>query len=76
MYFMPENIYNASNCGGNCARWILEIGTHHDITINLYHLMDFGKRNFVIKIANTGEIAHNMNELVLVAGKCLRENAR
>ena len=76
MYFMPENIYNASNCGDNCARWILEIGTHHDITINLYHLMDFGKRNFVIQIANTGEIAHNMNELVLIAGKCLRESAQ
>jgi hypothetical protein len=25
MYFMPQNIYNASNCGDNCAYWILRI---------------------------------------------------
>ena len=76
MHFMPERVYNASNCGDNCARWILAIGRTQDVTINLYHLMDFGNRRFTIRVANTGEIAHTMDELVLIAGRCLREATR
>ena len=51
MNFLPERIYNASNCGDNCARWILAIAKKQDITINLYHLMDFGGRHFTAKVA-------------------------
>lgn len=76
MYFMPERVYNATNCGDNCARWILAIGKKHDITINLYHLMDFGNRRFTIHVENTGQTVHTMDELVLIAGKCLREAVR
>lgn len=76
MRFMPERVYNASNCGNNCARWILKIAKTQDITINLYHLMDFGNRRFTARVANTGETVHTMDELVLVAGKCLQEAAQ
>ena len=76
MHFMPERVYNASNCGDNCARWILAIGKAQDVTVNLYHLMDFGDRRFEIRVANTGEIVHTMGELVLAAARCLREEAR
>ena len=38
-----------------------------DITINLYHMMDFGNRRFTARIANTGEIIHTMDEFVPVA---------
>lgn len=76
MHFMPENIYNASNCGDNCARWILAIGKAQDVTVNLYHLMNFGERRFTIHVANTDEVVHSMDELVLVAAKCLRESAK
>lgn len=38
-----------------------------DITINLYHMMDFGNRRFTARIANTGEIIHTMDEFALVA---------
>ncbi len=72
MYFLPERVYNASNCGDNCARWIFSIAKKRDIAINLYHLMDFGGRRFTATIANTGEIIHSMDELVLVGAKCLR----
>ena len=51
MHFMPENIYNASNCGDNCARWILAIGKAQDVTVNLYHLMNFGERRFTIRFS-------------------------
>lgn len=39
MYYMPECVFNASNCGDNCAKWILKIAEEKDITINLHHLM-------------------------------------
>ena len=46
---MPEQIFNASTCGDNCAKWLLKIGEEKDITVNLRHLMDFGEGNFTIK---------------------------
>ena len=39
----PDRIFNASTCGNNCAKWILEIGKQQDVTINLRHMMSFGK---------------------------------
>lgn len=62
-------VFNASACGDNCARWILEIGKQKDLTINLRHIMDFGKGEFEIKILNTGEIVHNMEQFVDIAGE-------
>ena len=41
---LPDKVFNASNCGNNCARWILEIAKKQDVTINLRHIMDFGDR--------------------------------
>lgn len=34
-------IFNASACGDNCAKWIVELGKTRDLTINLHHVMDF-----------------------------------
>ena len=70
----PEKIFNASTCGDNCAKWILEIGKREDVTINLRHKMDFGKDTvFEIKIKNGGEIVHSMKELIPIASKYLNE---
>ena len=49
IYHMPEQIFNASTCGDNCAKWLLKIGEEKDITVNLRHLMDFGEGNFAFK---------------------------
>lgn len=38
--------------------------------------MNFGERRFTIHVANTDEVVHSMDELVLVAAKCLRESAK
>ena len=77
VHHMPKKIFNASTCGDNCSKWLLAIAKQHeeDITINLRHLMNFdpegkGKR-FVIQIANTGEIVHDMKEYVIAAGTLL-----
>ena len=51
----PDKIFNASTCGDNCAKWILEIGKQQDLTINLRHMMSFGKdTKFDIQIKNGG----------------------
>ena len=62
-------VFNASACGDNCAKWILQIAEKKDLTINLRHIMDFGKENFDMKILNTGEVLHNMEQFVRTAGK-------
>ena len=63
------NVFNASACGDNCAKWILNIGKEIDLTINLRHIMDFGDGEFEIQILNTGEMVHNMLEFIRIAGK-------
>lgn len=66
--FEKDKIFNASTCGDNCAKWLLKIADQEDRTINLRHLMDFGKDRFTIRILNTNEIVHSMKELVSIAG--------
>ena len=68
IYNEPHNIFNASTCGDNCAKWILKIAKKKDITVNLRHLMDFGDGEFDINIINTNCIVHSMEELVPIAG--------
>lgn len=67
MAFEGDKVLNASACGNNCAKWILKLGEMKDLTINLRHIMDFGEGEFKIKILNTGEMVHNMTELINVA---------
>ena len=66
---IPEKIFNASNCGDNCAKWLLKIAEEKDVTVNLRHLMNFGEGKFNINILNTNEIVHSMKELVPIAGR-------
>lgn len=51
IYNNPKLICNISNCGDNCAKYILEMAENRDITVCLHHLMDFGK-NFSVKVIN------------------------
>lgn len=66
-----NKIFNASNCGDNCAQWLLNLGSKKDITVNLRHVMDFGKGDFEIRILNNNSIVHNMADFVSVAGDYL-----
>ena len=66
---MPDKIFNASNCGDNCAGWLLRLGEEKDVLINLRHIMDFGDEEFEILIMNTNTIVRNMDELVRIAGR-------
>ena len=62
-------IFNASACGNNCAKWILEIGKRKDLTINLRHIMYFREEPFEIKILNNGEMVHDLDRFIAVAAK-------
>ncbi len=65
----PDRIFNASNCGDNCAKWLLELGQKKDVTVNLRHLMNFGDGTFEIKVLNDDVVVKSYAELVEVAGK-------
>lgn len=64
-----RKVFNASACGDNCAKWILEIGKRKDLTINLRHIMNFGKEDFEIKILNNGEMIYNMKQFIETAAE-------
>jgi len=67
MKYCPDRVINASNCGDNCAEWILRLGNERDLLINLHHIMEFPGDAFEIEIVNANTIVHNMKELVDVA---------
>ena len=69
IYKDREHIFNASTCGDNCAKWLLKMAENDDFTINLRHLMDFGRNQFEIEVMNNGMLVHNMAELVDAAGE-------
>lgn len=64
------HIYNASQCGDNCAKWLLEIGRKKDVTVRLGHIMNFDEdaqtdeHIFDIRIVNTDTIVHNQKEFI------------
>lgn len=56
-------IFNASACGDNCAKWIVELGKKKDLTINLHHVMDFSSvTDFEAILLNTGVVVHSYKE--------------
>ncbi|QFJ56102.1 DUF4869 domain-containing protein [Pseudobutyrivibrio xylanivorans] len=56
-------IFNASACGDNCAKWIVEISKKKDLTINLHHIMDFSAcETFEAYIINTDKTVHSYQE--------------
>lgn len=60
----PNKIFNASTCGDSCAKWILKIAERQDITINLRHLVRFGKEEFPVPVFVERVQVHNARELL------------
>lgn len=69
IYEEPEKMFNASNCGNNCAKWLIEIGRRKDVTINLRHMMDFGDADFDIYVTNDHVMVHNMDDMLTLGGR-------
>lgn len=68
---ISDKIFNASNCGNNCASWLLKIGKEKNVTINLRHLMNFGEGSFELNIVNKNKIVRSMDELLEITGDLL-----
>lgn len=66
---MPDKLFNASNCGDNCASWLIRIGEDRDVTVNLRHIMNFGEQPFEVHIVNTDQVVHDMYSLARIAGR-------
>ncbi|MCD8022052.1 MAG: DUF4869 domain-containing protein [Lachnospiraceae bacterium] len=64
MYKDRQHIFNATNCGDNCEKWILEISRRQDLTICLQHNMNFGDGEFQAIFLNNNHEVHNMRELL------------
>ena len=66
-----EHIFNVSKCGDNCAKWLLRLAkeSNTDITVSLWHLMNFGEGKFNIRVLNNDTVVTDMSELVMNAGK-------
>ena len=64
----PDMVFNASTCGDNCAKYILKLAKERDVTINLHHIMRFGKR-FKAKIVNDGTVVESMDQLLIAAAQ-------
>ncbi|MBP3411658.1 MAG: DUF4869 domain-containing protein [Oscillospiraceae bacterium] len=73
IHHLPHKVFNASKCGDNCAKYILEIAKKQDITINLRHIMDFGARPFPIPVVilNNRSAVRDMTEMMLCASDFL-----
>ncbi len=68
----PTHVYNASACGDNCAKWLLEIARDRDVLVRMGHIMHFGDdAELSIKIPNTDEVVRTQSQLaqrVILAG--------
>lgn len=62
MLYDDSHVFNASMCGDNCAKWILEIAKTKNLTINLLHTMNFNTVSFEARILNDGNVIHNVDE--------------
>ena len=49
-------MFNASACGDNCAKWILEIASRKELHITLHNIMDFGPQMKEVYIENSSRI--------------------
>ena len=68
IYKCPELIFDATSCGNNCARCLLEIGQKEDITVMLEYFMEFKDlEQNKIRIDNTGVVVENYRDYTYAA---------
>ena len=70
IYEKPELLFDATSCGANCAKWLLEIGKKTDVTVNLNYLMKFPNSDeFEVFINNENRAITHLDEYVMTAVK-------
>ncbi len=72
IYERPDLIFDATSCGDNCAKWLLEIGKQKDVLVNLNYLMTFkAYEPFQIYIENEGKMVSDYSSFLFIAAKYL-----
>lgn len=73
MHNLPKKIFNISNCGDNCSKYILELAKERDIKVTLHHAMDFGDK-FEVKVINDNKrkVITDPIEFLMLAHRYLR----
>lgn len=61
MYKRPDLVVWATNCGDNCAKWIIDIAKQQDITIVLEHIMEF-PYDFDAICIDSGKEIHSLQD--------------
>ena len=74
--FDRDHVFNASTCGDNCAKWLLRIAERRKVTVNLHHVMDFGRGEFKVRVLNSGRVVRSMLDLLREAEGCFGEGVR
>lgn len=70
IYEKPQLIFDATSCGENCAKWLIEIGKQRDVTVNLNYLMKFNDiDDFKVFINNENRLIANIEDYILTAVK-------
>lgn len=69
-YKREDLIIDASHCGDNCSKWLIEIGKIKDLVITLHHPMLFD-RDFDALILNNNKVIHTFKEYGFEALKFL-----
>lgn len=76
IYSMPGLIFDATSCGQNCAKWLIEIGKRKDVTVMLEYYMSFKEfEPFEIHIKNMDTIVKSGNEYTYAALDLLHKEA-
>ena len=70
IYERPDLVFDATSCGQNCAKWLLEIGKIKDVTINLEYLMTFDEYEpFELLLKNENRIITDSEDYIITASK-------
>lgn len=70
IYQRPDLIFDATSCGQNCAKWLVEIGKKKDVTVNLNYLMHLEEVDgFEAYIDNENKLLSTPKDYVYTAVK-------
>ncbi len=70
IYEKPDLVFDATSCGDNCAKWLLEIGKKKDVTVNLNYLMHFDNiDDLEIYVENENRIITDYKDYIMTAVK-------
>ena len=74
IYKNPSLVFDATSCGPNCAKWLLEIGKRVDVTVGLEYFMPFDAlESFEVYLENTGKTYTDPDSYAIAALDLLQE---